>query len=184
MLHVDLHDQPCPCFSLTLFRILLLMDLPDSTRFLCSATSAGAFLAIRFVSHAERLGTMITALVFVSPMLEVYTRALGYPYGQSILTDEEHKEWGVKMFLEGARLRHHGDVVLGQTPLDRMGIYPVTTVGCKSSLTKDLLLPDHSGMSYAVHIARRSISKKCSYSPGAIATFPGGKVHLLSRLML
>jgi hypothetical protein len=54
-----------------------LMDLPESTRFLCSATSAGAFLAIRFVSHAERLGTMITALVLISLMLEVYMRALG-----------------------------------------------------------------------------------------------------------
>ena len=56
---------------------LPLLDLPESTRFLCSATSAGAFLAIRFVSHAERLGTMITALVLISLMLEVYMRALG-----------------------------------------------------------------------------------------------------------
>lgn len=117
------------------------MDLPESTRFLCSATSAGAFLAIRFVSHAERLRAMITALVLVSPMLEVYTRALGHPYGQHILTDEEHKEWGVNMFLEGARLRQHGNVVLGRTPPDRMGIYPFTTVGCKISFNKGLVAP-------------------------------------------
>ena len=43
------------------------------------------------------------------------------------------------MFLAGARLRHHGDVVLGRTPLDRMGIYPVTTVGCKISFNKGLI---------------------------------------------
>lgn len=109
------------------------IDFPELSRCLCSATSAGAFLAVRFVAHAKRLGTIVNALVLMSPMLEVYTRLSGYKYGQHTISEKEHQEWGLKILIEAAERRQQGKPVLGRLPPDHMGIYPATTTGCKVS---------------------------------------------------
>ncbi|KAK7189322.1 hypothetical protein PSPO01_04909 [Paraphaeosphaeria sporulosa] len=105
------------------------MDLPESKRWVCSGTSAGAFLAIR--SAIERLDTVIDAVVLLSPMLEVYTRHAGHKYGRHTLSEMEHQQLGLETLIEAADRREQGVPVLGRLPPDHMSIYPSTTTGCK-----------------------------------------------------
>ena len=96
----------------------------------CSATSAGAFLAIRFVLRALELGFEILGLLLLYPMVQQYERSLGHRYGGYVLSETEHRSIAIRMLHSS---RDQNNKIYGRTPPDHMGIYPITAVGCLTS---------------------------------------------------